>query len=75
MKVSFSLWDGTDRLILSLNSPEPSEGSVLEAGDLVKHPLFGNGTVIESIPDDGIVTVEFDTLGKRRINQNLFEKR
>ena len=70
-----SLWDGTDRLILSLNSPEPSEGPVLEAGELVKHPLFGNGTVIESNPDDGIVTVEFDTLGKRRINQSLLEKR
>lgn len=68
-----SLWDGTDGLILSLISPEDSEGPAFEPGDHVQHPSFGNGTVVESDLDDEIVTVVFDKYGKRRLSRDSLE--
>ena len=72
---SFSptLWDGTDKLILSLESPRPSDESGFEIGAKVHHPVFGNGVVTGEDTDSGIVSVRFEGFGVRRIAPNLLE--
>ena len=72
---SFSptLWDGTDKLILSLESPRPSDESGFEIGAKVHHPVFGNGVVTGEDTDSGIVSVRFEGFGVRRIAPHLLE--
>ena len=66
-----SLWDGTKRLIRSLDSPEPESVSPFGTGSLVHHPVFGDGVVTDEDPDAGTVTVRFEEFGTRRLNPAL----
>ena len=66
-----SLWDGTKRLIRSLDSPEPESVSPFGTGSLVHHPVFGDGVVTDEDPDAGTVTVRFEEFGARRLNPAL----
>ena len=65
------LWKGTDKLIHSLEDPGVVSTSILSKGDNVRHPVFGDGTVIGTDPDTGTATVDFSTFGRRRVNPDL----
>ena len=47
----------------------PVSTHVFVVGERVKHPMFGEGQVLEVAPSeqDQIVTVQFKTVGKRRL--------
>ena len=70
---SFSpdLWKGTARLIRELEGPEPVPDSPFAIGSQVHHRIFGDGTVTDTDPDAGTVTVRFEDFGERRINPAL----
>ena len=70
---SFSptLWDGTDGLIRSLEEPERGGDPVFGEGELVHHPVFGDGVITDVDPDCGVVTVRFEGFGARRIDPKL----
>ena len=63
------LWKGTDRLVASLDeSPVRELESAFGKGDLVFHPVFGEGEVLEEDPDTGTVKVRFKEFGERRLS-------
>ncbi len=66
-----SLWDGTDRLIAALEKPAPDKASGFVAGAAVHHSIFGDGEVVSQDEDSGLVTVQFEDFGKRRLNPDL----
>ena len=67
-KFDQSLWDGTDKLIASLDKPAPASGSGFDEGSRVHHPVFGDG-VVESLDEDtSLVVVKFEGFGLRRLN-------
>ena len=69
---SFSeeLWDGTDRLIANLEGPVIVSAK-FENGAGVKHPVFGNGTVLETDSDTGNVKVRFEEFGIRKMSPEV----
>lgn len=62
------LQDAAKRMIgLRKNLLPQSEGQeALEAGDLVEHPVFGQGIILEINPDKQAITVQFDKLNTQR---------
>ena len=66
-----SLWDGTDRLIAALEKPAPDKASGFVAGAAVHHSIFGDGEVVSQDENSGLVTVQFENFGKRRLNPDL----
>ena len=64
-------WKGTDKLIHSLEDPGMVSTSILGKGDKVHHSVFGDGTVVDTDPDAGTVSVDFGAFGKRRVNPDL----
>ena len=65
------LWKGTDKLINSLEDPGVVSTSILKRGDKVHHSVFGDGTVTDTDPDTGTVSVDFGDFGRRRVNPDL----
>lgn len=65
------LWKGTDRLIREMEAPGPVPDSPFTIGSPVHHGIFGDGTVTDTDPDSGTVTVRFRDFGERRINPAL----
>lgn len=65
------LWKGTDRLIASLEKPEPVSVSGFSVGSRVHHSVFGNGNIIREDEDSGTVMVKFDFFGERRLKPEL----
>ena len=70
---SAELWNGTDKLIHSLE-PAGGKSSAFAEGDRVEHPAFGCGVVDWLDQESGTAFVRFDDFGKRRINPSLLEK-
>ena len=67
------LWEGTDRIINTLEqSPKASKGSIT-VGTKVHHTIFGDGEVLQEDPDYGTVTVQFKDFGKRRLKSENLE--
>lgn len=67
------LWEGTDRIINTLEqSPTASKGSIT-VGTKVHHSVFGDGEVIQEDPDYGTVTVQFKDFGRRRLKSENLE--
>lgn len=62
-----SLWDGTDRLIASLEEPAPAAVGGFAEGDKVHHTVFGDGVVERPDEDAGLVVVRFEGFGLRRL--------
>ena len=46
--------------------PQNKQSDALEAGDLVEHPVFGQGTILEIDPEKQAIVVQFDKLNTRR---------
>ncbi len=46
--------------------PQSQQADALESGDLVEHPVFGPGTVLEIDPEKQAIVVQFDKLNTRR---------
>ena len=67
------LWRGTGRLIAGLEAPAPPSAPGFGVGARVKHAVFGEGTVLESDPDAGMVRVRFDSFGVRRLAAGALE--
>ena len=66
------LWKGTDRLILSLEKPEPTSESPFGVGATVHHTVFGDGVITREDKDNGTVIVKFESFGIRRLKpENL----
>lgn len=64
------LWDGTDRLISDFADPDEEEPvRRYSPGDKVQHPVFGKGTVLDTDPDTGTLTVSFSAYGVRRVSE------
>ncbi len=71
---SFSdeLWKGTDRLIAGLD--DPADVPVpFEDGTGVRHPVFGNGIVLETDSDTGNVKVKFEEFGIRKMCPDVLQ--
>ena len=67
------LWEGTDRIINTLEqSPKASKGSIT-VGTKVHHTIFGDGEVLQEDLDYGTVTVQFKDFGKRRLKSENLE--
>ena len=67
------LWDGTDRLIANLEGPTDNTAR-FAYGARVKHPVFGNGTILETDSETGNVKVKFDEFGIRRMSADVLEQ-
>lgn len=65
------LWKGTDRLVRQSEHADESPSGPWKPGARVHHSVFGDGTVTDTDPDAGTVSVRFDTFGLRRINPSL----
>ena len=66
------LWKGTDRLIQSLEKPEPTSESPFSVGANVHHTVFGDGVITREDKDNGTVIVKFEGFGVRRLKpENL----
>ena len=66
------LWEGTDRIINTLEQSPTTSKESITVGTKVHHPIFGDGEVIQEDPDYGTVTVQFKDFGKRRLkSENL----
>ena len=62
------LWKGTDRLIEQMETLLPAEEGEFGEGEIVHHPVFGDGVVTAMNEDSETVTVKFDQFGVRRLN-------
>lgn len=71
-----SLWDGTDALIARLEAEVCGEPSLLETaeGEKVHHAVFGEGLIKDTDGETGIVTVQFDNFGTRRVRADALQK-
>lgn len=70
------LWNGTDGLIMGTKEGlgNGESRAVIQEGDSVHHPVFGEGTVMSVDADASAVIVMFTAFGKRRINAEQLEK-
>ncbi len=68
-----SLWEGTDALISKMDAERNVTPKVfnMEEGQEVRHPVFGNGTVMKIDDETGIATVKFDGFGVRKVRQDI----
>ena len=69
---SFSddLWKGTDRLIAEVDNPAVVSAG-FDDGTVVRHPVFGNGTVLGTDSDTGVVKVKFEEFGIRKMKPEV----
>ena len=67
-----SLWEGTDALIAKLESESQGKTSSCdkEKGQRVKHPVFGDGVIVE-INEDSVATVKFKDFGVRKVRMDI----
>ena len=71
---SSELWEGTDRIINSLERPHRASKTDISVGSKVHHAIFGDGEVTQEDPESGTVTVKFEDFGIRRLRpENLSE--
>ena len=72
-RFSPELWEGTDRLIHSLEAPKVPLKSGIQVGSKVHHTIFGDGEVTQEDPESGTVTVKFEDFGIRRLKPDNLE--
>ena len=71
---SSELWEGTDRIINSLERPHRNQQIIITVGSKVHHTIFGDGEVTQEDPESGTVTVKFEEFGIRRLKPENLEK-
>ena len=65
------LWEGTDRIIKSVDRPSRASESDIAVGSKVHHSIFGDGEVIDIDEDGGTLVVKFEEFGKRRVSPHI----
>lgn len=69
------LWEETDKLIHETSdSLETGAEEDFASGDRIRHDIFGEGTILSSVPQTPFFVVKFDNNGTRRIDKGKLSK-